>query len=321
MRAQKESIPIFFSIDNGYAPLLGVALCSMLQNASKEYRYKVIVLYQDLNEQNKRKLAGMETENCEIQFVKMEDRLNSITDRMSNRLRADYFTLTIYFRLFIPAMFPQYDKGIYLDSDIVVSGDISELYQIELGDNLLGAAVDPAIVNIPQLAKHSEECVGIERSKYFNSGVLLMNLKRLREVQIDRRFLELLNRYHFDSIAPDQDYLNAMCSGKVVYLSAAWDAMPPADSASLIENPKLVHYNLFSKPWYYDDIPYGQYFWKYARLSAFYPEIQKMKAGYTDEDKKSDREHLALLLARGNATSDGKVTFKTVFNEGKERRL
>lgn len=320
MKESREIVPIFFSIDDGYAPLLGVALYSMLQNASKEYRYRVFVLYKELSEQNKEKLTRLQTENCEIRFAEMEDRLSVIKDQMSNRLRADYFTLTIYFRLFIPAMFPQYDKGIYLDSDIVVPGDISELYQVELGENLLGAAVDPAIVNIAELTRHAELCVGVEKNQYFNSGVLLMNLKKLREARIERRFLELFNKYHFDSIAPDQDYLNAMCSGKITYLPASWDAMP-SEAEEPVEDPRLVHYNLFAKPWYYDDVQYEEYFWRYAKSSGFFPEILAMKASYTDREKESDREHLALLLSRGNATGDGEGTFRTVFNEGKEARL
>ena len=59
-----------------------------------------------------------------------------------NRLRADYFTPTIFFRLFIPSMFPEYSKGIYLDSDIVVLGDISKLYRVDIENYLLGACIE-----------------------------------------------------------------------------------------------------------------------------------------------------------------------------------
>ncbi|CUX24839.1 glycosyltransferase family 8 protein [Clostridium sp. C105KSO13] len=320
MKKNKKIIPIFFTIDNDYAPFLGVALSSMLKNASKVYQYKVFVLFQGLSIKNKKKLYGLAVENCEIQLFEMKDQLNIITDRMSNRLRADYFTLTIYFRLFIPALFPEYNKGIYLDSDIVVPGDISELYQTPLGENLLGAVVDPVVAAVPELTRHANLCVGVESDKYFNSGVLLMNLERLREARIEQRFLELYHKYHFDCIAPDQDYLNAMCKGKVMYLPASWDAMP-SDAAKPVENPKLVHFNLFAKPWYYDNIQYEQYFWTYAESSVFLKEIMTIKEAYTDKDRQSDREHLDLLVSRGNATGDGEVTFRTVFNEGKEARL
>ena len=320
MKKQIESIPVFFSIDDNYAPFLSVALSSIVRNSSKTYAYKVIVLYMKLSERNRRMLASLAAENLEIQFISMENRLDGITDCMSNRLRADYFTLTIYFRLFIPVMFPVYDKAIYLDSDIVVPGDISELYRTELGDNLLAAAADHSVVDVPQLAKYIEDGVGIDKHHYINSGVLLMNLKRMREAQLEQRFLELMNTYHFDCIAPDQDYLNVMCSGKILYLPASWDAMP-TQGTEPIEKPKLIHYNLFAKPWCYDHVQYEEYFWEYAKKSGYFSEILSFKAQYSEENRKSDNEHLELMLSRGEAIADAEMNFRIVFNEGKEKRL
>ncbi|QOV18897.1 glycosyltransferase family 8 protein [Blautia liquoris] len=334
MNREKESIPIFFTIDDGYAPFLGVALSSMLKNASRDYHYEVFVIYQELSRQNREKLASCKTGQSEIHFVRMKEKLEMIQDHISNRLRADYFTLTIYFRLFIPEMFPQFDKGIYLDSDIVVPGDISRLYQTQLGDHLLGAAVDPAVSEIPELERYVRLCVGVDPGKYFNSGVLLMNLRELRKANLAGRFLRMLSRYHFDTIAPDQDYLNALCSGRVTYLSKEWDTMPSVSNKkkpeTAIDNgeinyetgvPKLIHYNLFAKPWYYDGIQYEEYFWHYAPDSGFLDEIQNIKASYTDKDRQSDSEHMALIIARGDNSSKNPVTFRIVFTEGKEARL
>ena len=151
MTEQREEIPIFFSVDDNYAPYLSVALDSLIRNAGRRYQYHLIVLYQNLSRKNRRKLQQLATGYAKITFVSMEGKLQMITDQMNSRLRCDYFTLTIYFRLLIPAMFPQYDKGIYLDSDIVVLGDIAELYEVELGDNLRGACTDWSIQEIPQL--------------------------------------------------------------------------------------------------------------------------------------------------------------------------
>lgn len=58
MKEPRERIPVFFTIDDGYAPLLGVALYSMLQNASKDYQYEVFVIYMELGKENRKKLAG-----------------------------------------------------------------------------------------------------------------------------------------------------------------------------------------------------------------------------------------------------------------------
>ena len=281
-----REIPIFFTIDDGYAPFLAVALNSAIKNSNPQRRYNSIVLYQDLNETNIAKLKSLETENFKISLTPMKANFDALDDRMSNRLRCDYFTLTIYFRLFIPAMFPQYDKGIYIDSDVVLTSDIAELYDIEIGDNLIGACNDLSIADIPPLVAYTENAVGVNKHEYINSGVLLMNLKQMREVDLEGHFLNLLNTYHFDSIAPDQDYLNAMCNGKIYYLDESWDAMPN-DAKPPLAHTKLIHYNLFSKPWCYDGIQYGEEFWKYAEDSGYLDEIKAYKAAYTEKKKKA----------------------------------
>ena len=315
-----KEIPVFFSIDDSYAPYLSVALISAQKNASINNNYRAIVLYKDLSEENKESLKKLEKANFKIDFVPMTDGLESITDSMGNRLRCDYFTLTIYFRLFIPAMFPQYDKGIYLDSDIVVTGDLAELYNTDIGDNYIGACQDKSVVDVEPLALYMEKAVGVSRYKYINSGVLLMNLKELRERNLDGHFLELLGKYHFDCIAPDQDYLNALCSDKIYYLDEKWDAMPN-ESKPPLENTAIMHYNLFSKPWCYDGIQYGDIFWEYAKESEYLENIKDFKNSYSDEQKASDEKCLALLTDRGVEIANSDVTFKKMFESGVKIRL
>ena len=316
----KKEIPIFFTIDDKYAPYVSVAISSIIENASKEYNYKIIIIYQELTNENIEKISRLQNDNFKIEFVYMKDTLDAITDRVENRLRCDYFTLTIYFRLFIPEMFKEYDKGIYIDSDIVVPGDISELYNFELGDNLIGACPDHSVVDIPEIINYMENAIGVNRHEYIKSGVLLMNLKKMREEKFDQRFLELLNKYHFDSIAPDQDYLNAMCNGSILYLDECWDAMP-IEGKKELDNPKLIHYNLFSKPWCYDNIPYEDYFWKYAKKSDYYNDIVNFKNTYSDEQKKSDSDCLTVLIKKADTVPNEEITFKKIYESGEKVRV
>ena len=97
----KKEIPIFFTIDDSYAPFVSVAIKSILINSSKKYNYKIIILHQDLTKENLDNIASLEKDGICIEFVYIKDGLETITDRVENRLRCDYFTLTIYFRLFI----------------------------------------------------------------------------------------------------------------------------------------------------------------------------------------------------------------------------
>lgn len=316
----QQEIPVFFSIDNSYAPFLAAALNSAVKNCSTERQYKAIILHQELSEENKEKLSELASENFTIEFVEMKEGLESITDRMSNRLRCDYFTLTIYFRLFIPTMFPQYDKGIYIDSDVIVLGDLAELFDTDIGDNYIGACADKSVVEVPELAMYMENAVGVDRYEYINSGVLLMNLKALREKDFDKHFLNLLNTYHFDCIAPDQDYINAICNGKIHYLDERWDAMPN-DNTTPLKNAKLIHYNLFSKPWCYDGIQYGEYFWEYIKNTGYESDALNYKESYSDEQKKSDSECLELLVRRGAEICEAEVTFLKIKDSGVKIRL
>ena len=315
-----REIPIFFTIDDSYAPFLAVALNSAIKNSDPQRNYKAIVLYQDLGADNISRLQSLQTENFKIELMPIRANMEALDDRMSNRLRCDYFTLTIYFRLFIPSMFPQYDKGIYIDSDVVLTDDIAKLFDIDIGENYIGACNDLSIADIPPLVAYTEKAVGVNAKEYINSGVLLMNLKKMRDDDLEGHFLSLLNKYHFDSIAPDQDYLNAMCNGKIYYLDEKWDTMPN-DAKPMLTETSLIHYNLFSKPWCYDGIQYEEQFWNYAKDCGFIDEIREFKASYTEDKKKADSECLELLVRRGMEIPENDITFKKMNEKGVRIRL
>lgn len=316
----KVTIPIFYAIDDSYAKFVAVSIKSLIMNANNNYNYDINVIYENLSEENAKKLKSLETDNVKIILTEMNQNLSMITDKLGNRLREYTFTLTIFFRLFIPVMFPKYDKCIYIDADTVIPGDISRLYNEDLEDNYLGCIVDKSTIDNEILASYFEEVVGIPRDKYINSGVLLMNSKKLRELKIDEKFLDLYTKYGFDVIAPDQDYINSMCYGHIKYLSDIYDAMPNPNNKE-VENPVIIHYNLFLKPWQYENVQYYDYFWKYAKFTPYYDEILEIKNSYTDEDRKKDSEWMDLMVSRAESLVGTQNTLKNVFESGKETRL
>ena len=316
----KVTIPIFYAIDDSYAKFVAVSIKSLIMNANNNYNYDINVIYENLSEENAKKLKSLETDNVKIILTEMNQNLSMITDKLGNRLREYTFTLTIFFRLFIPVMFPKYHKCIYIDADTVIPGDISRLYNEDLGNNYLGCIVDKSTIDNEILASYFEEVVGIPRDKYINSGVLLMNSKKLRELKIDEKFLDLYTKYGFDVIAPDQDYINSMCYGHIKYLSDIYDAMPNPNNKE-VENPVIIHYNLFLKPWQYENVQYYDYFWKYAKFTPYYDEILEIKNSYTDEDRKKDSEWMDLMVSRAESLVGTQNTLKNVFESGKETRL
>ena len=141
---KKKIIPVFFSVDENYAPYLSTALASLIEHTSDKYKYNLHVVYHDLSRRSQRKITklGEGHDNVQIIMTEMQETLSGISDRKSTQLKADYFTPTIYYRIFLPEMFPQYSKGIYLDSDIIVNDDIAKLFNISLNNNLIAACVD-----------------------------------------------------------------------------------------------------------------------------------------------------------------------------------
>ena len=281
---EKSIIPIFFAIDNNYAPFFSVALESIKANSSKNYQYEIYILNNGVCEEYKTLINTYQDEIYHITFVDLKDRLHSVSHHLHTR---DYYSKAIYFRLFIADLFPEYDKALYLDADIVVLGDVADLYNHQLNDKYLGVIKDDVVNSYEEFRRYSKDGLGIPAYKYFNSGILVMNLKKFREEKVYHQFLNLLSKVKF-IIAPDQDYLNVICHDKVLYLDETWNKAP-LPHVRIDQNIKLIHYKLTAKPWHYSDIPYGEYFWKYASQSPFYQKIRLILENYSQDDIENDK--------------------------------
>lgn len=290
-QTRREIIPVFFAVDDRYVPYLCVALNSLKSHASSKYDYHINILIDVLSDESKSILNEMAEENIIIRFVNVADRLRAIMARLHMR---DYYTQATYYRFFVPAMFPEYDRGVYLDCDIVITDDIAKLYHCILGNNLVAAVPDEIITDIEVFARYSEKVLGIPRAEYFNAGILVMNLAEMRRVNIEQQFATLLSQRTY-RVAQDQDYLNVLCFGKTTLLSKKWNKTPmPNSNAHSI--PKIAHYKINFKPWRYDNIPYANLFWKYAKGTHFYEWLLDVKANYTEAEKLRDRTQYASLV-------------------------
>ena len=301
MSKSKNVIPIFFAVDDGYIPFLAVTIESILENASEENFYEIKVLYTNISSDYMKRIKKLEKDNLKIEFVNLNYYIDSIKDKLYTR---DYYSKTTYFRLFIPSLYPQYDKALYLDADIVLNADVAELYNIDIKDNLVGAAPDEVVGFTPIYREYVEKVVGVSSYKhYFNAGVLIMNLKALREFNFQEKFLYLLEKVTF-TVAQDQDYLNRICKGRVYFLDVVWDKMPVGRRTIANQDIKLVHYNFAQKPWHYETVLYEEYFWKYAEKTDFIDQIRKEQSAYSDEKKAIDDEKGRKLLELAQFETD-----------------
>lgn len=288
MQYRSYSIPVFYAVDDRYTKYLLVSITSLIANTYPGQHYDIYILHQRLNRSNQAQLQQLSTNNVTIHLVSMGKKLTAL-QKEHNTLRGDYETLTIYFRLFIAEMFPEYQRAIYLDADTCLTDDVAKLYQLDLHDNYVGAVPDTFAQRFQDTIDYVNNIVGVPNKQYYNSGVLLMDLQRLRETNFSEHFLNLLNTYHFDVLAADQDYFNAICQHHIYHLPDSWNALPPANNNQpLLKQPQLVHYNFFDKPWLHRNVPYAAIFWRYAKLTPYYNEFADQLAH--DGAKRQARE-------------------------------
>ena len=282
-----REIPIFFSTDDNYIPYLDVAITSLIENASKDYNYKIVVLNTGISPENIAKVKINERPGFSIDFIDISKRVENIKSHFKN---VYHFSIAAYYRLFIASLFPQYDKILYLDCDLVVLGDISELYNTNLGENILGVVSDLYVRNTKEFRIYAQKAIGVNPDTYFNSGVLAINLKQFRKEKIEEKFIALITKYDFDLLDPDQAYLNYLCFNKTYMLPNGWNKVP--SDVPCEGNKNIVHYALYKKPWQYDDMIDGEYFWHYAEKSPFYWQILENKSAF-GEDEKAKKEAAA----------------------------
>ncbi len=302
-RTKQKVIPIFFASDNNYAPYLAVTLKSLLVNASKEYFYKIHILTSNMKEEIQNKIKKMETSYASIEFYNLSDKLEKIKEKFHLR---DYYSIETYYRFFISDLFPEYDKVLYLDCDITILGDISDLYFTNISNYLVGAVQEQVMNHYDAFGNYVEQALNIKRKQYFNAGVLLINTAMFRACNIIKTFFNLIDRFTF-RITQDEDYLNVICKDKVRYLDLGWNKMPFEEIGFDNVDLQLIHYNLGWKPWHYENVLYEEYFWEYAYQTEFYDFIKNELKTYSNERKEKDK--LSFQLLQQLAIEDSKDFF------------
>ena len=294
MTTTKRDVNLFFTCDENYMPFFSVTLQSIVENSAKENFYNIKVLHSNTikYETQQKILEKYSKDNFDIEFVDITEQIKPIFSKMHTR---DYYSKSTYYRLFIPSLYPDIDKALYLDSDIVILSDVANLYNTELGENYVGAIHDQSVEMITEFQEYVVNRIGCaKQDEYFNAGVLLMNLEKLREINFQDKFIELLNRVTFN-VAQDQDYLNTICKGHTLLIDRSWNIMPLPGSEVPEKDINLIHYNLSFKPWH-TEVLYEKFFWKYAKGTDFYDQIYEIRQIYdVNLQEKSAGETTALI--------------------------
>ena len=310
-----QTINIFFATNDKYVKYLDVAIISLLENASKKYNYNIVVLNNGLIKENIAALSRHQKDNVTIEFADVTEQLKHLQDLFPDEY---YFTMASFYRLFIEKMYPKLDKAIYLDCDMIIKGDISKLYEIDLKDNLVGAVNEQNCLLNPLMTEYTVVVTGIDPHKYFNSGMLLLNLKAIREFGLMQRFLDMLLTYKFESPMIDQDYLNNLCRKRVLLLPNGWnyESVP----ACPLEGKLFIrHYAFALKPWKTKEVEYADLFWDYAKKSPFYDVILDEFNRITPQDLQREMAGAGKLLEMAQRLINSDHTFKKVIIDKEDK--
>ena len=260
-----ETIYVAVAIDSSYVQHAGVMLCSLFENNPDSQFF--IYLFQNSIEESLLTLLKS--------LVKKYHQSIEIIDISSDSIKhfkvSGHITVASYFRLFIPAFVGAHiDKILYLDADITVNNNIKPLWNIDVSDYYLGA-----IENVTPDKKVILQ--NVEEYRYFNAGVLLINLEKWRKNQIMQQTFQFIEQNPDKIVFHDQDVLNATLYGKWLPLHPKYNMQgalfmeefdsfrgDPVELQEAIQNPVIIHYSTPLKPWQYLSFnPYTQEYFKY----------------------------------------------------------
>ena len=187
------TIPLVLSSDDKYALYLYTTMISLLQNKNKNtyYIFYLLVPFKFSKKNVKKILSIAEKYICYIHFIKVNEKKFKYI-----KMHIHHITLPTYYRLLIGDLLPnEIDKCIYLDNDICVCKDLSELYNIDIKDNYLAGVVSPFFY-----FNEERNCKRLNISsmrQYLNAGMLIMNLKEIRKDNMTQKFIELSKRNYY----------------------------------------------------------------------------------------------------------------------------
>lgn len=291
LASEAKVIPLVLSSSDEFLPICYVAIHSILKNANPDVFFELVILSTTATQQNKEHFCRSlkEMNNANITFLDVTDNIKQWC-----LLPSAHISTETYYRFLIPDILKSYDKVLYLDSDIICLHDIEKLFEIDIGDNLVGAIYDPDLLGTLNQLNSSEIVYNIKELgmddpyAYFQAGVLIMNTKEFRKLNQTSELLQMAGQ-HYRYV--DQDILNKVCYGRVHFIDMGWNVMcdcqnyrvpvtianAPASIHQAYhkarENPYIVHYAGCEKPWNMRGVDLEHYFWKYARETPFYEEL------------------------------------------------
>lgn len=289
---ESNNIAIGLAANDYFVPYMSTMLESIVENSSDYYNYDIIILTGDIRDVNRKILRDMikNYDNFSIRFIDPTYLIDGYTFFIRG-----HFAVETYYRLVLPELLQNYDKILYLDSDMVAEADVAELYLEDVKGYLLAACRDADTAGLyngyePNKKKYTDEILKLKKPyEYFQAGTLLMNLDEFRRTYSTKEILEFAVSENWQLL--DQDILNKLCEDRVKYVDMSWNVMVDYMGVRISKiirlapqwlnklymesrkHQKIVHFAGPEKPWHQPEMDMGKTFWKYARNTPYYEDM------------------------------------------------
>ena len=287
---KENNVAMVLSSSDFYTIYLSAMLESIVENASDSYNYDITVLESGIKPDNKKALQLLQEgrSNVSIRFYDVKEKMSNVHLKATGHISVE-----TYYRLLIPEVFTNYEKILFLDSDMTVHTDMAELFNVDVTGYMVAAAHDQCCLaflngNDKSFAKYCKEALKLKNPyDYFQAGVMLLNLTRFREKYTQEEIFEIATARQYRYV--DQDIMNVLCEGEVKHLELEWDVFPDFGSyeyefmpyylqkqyEKARQNPKICHHTGPNKPWseLFADTMMTERFWRRARKSPLYEQI------------------------------------------------
>lgn len=290
-----NSITVAFASDDGYAPYLLVAVSSLLHHVPQERSCHIVVMDGGISAYYKDRLQEVVDAShpqAKLRYLAVADldaQLDAFFARRGRKGRVTAWSYTTYYRLFLSSMLPEYSRLLYLDVDVLVCDDICTIFDADMQGKSVGTVQDVCLCCDEHLEAERRAMVrcGHDMSRYFNAGVMLIDLDKWRQTsnfidKVEETFCALPHL-----VFPDQDILNYMFRDDMVSFEKRWNFLTPQletaslDCAASTYRDAIVAEGLFGiihyagiKPWK-DAVacPLAAHWWREARRAGVEGDI------------------------------------------------
>ncbi|MBC8986441.1 glycosyltransferase family 8 protein [Pedobacter sp. N36a] len=233
-----KKISIILACDNHYVVLLAALLKSIEMNHHTEELVDVYLVDDQISKLSKQKLmASLTLDKMNIIWLKMEE---IIPEDVTLPLVNNTYPLNTYIRLLIPYFIPkELNRIIFLDVDMIMLDDISNLWKMDIGDKVIGAVNDgPDVKTIAEGIENYSELGLDPNQKYFNAGMQVINIDKWRALDVTQKTFDAINNNKKYAGLGDQYGLNIALIGNWFEIDGKWNCF----SVCTDPRPSLIHY-------------------------------------------------------------------------------